>query len=324
MEEVSCVVCGADDADRLYVGQDRLHGIEGVFQLVRCRCCGLVYLRPRPSKKEIGRYYPDDYRAYTGDHDLGALARLTRRLGTEKKCKAVTGMRGKGEILDVGCATGQFLSMMRDKGWVTRGIEVSQYAALYAKEKLQLEVFPGELHEAGFPEKQFDVVTMWHVLEHLHDPVATLVQVHRVLKDDGLLMVSVPNIECLQARIFGQFWAGLDVPRHLYVFSPQTLERLFERAGFRLIRTRSFFGSYDAFTLSLRFVIDERLGDSRAKGVLDRVIDNPLLRLLLTPYFSFMETAGKAPILTAYGAKHQDGGLQGAASQSLNSDAPFM
>lgn len=304
MEEVDCALCGAYEGDPLFVGKDRLHGIDGVFQLVRCRRCGVVYLGPRPTKEEMGRYYPDEYGAYKGVNGLGLLARLAHHWGVKKKCRAVTGLKERGEILDVGCATGQFLKRMKGKGWAVRGVEVNENAVAYARERLGLDVFAGELEEAGFPEKRFDVVTMWHVLEHLHDPVGTLMEVRRVLKDKGLLIISVPNIKSIEARVFGEFWAGLDIPRHLYVFSPETLGGILERAGFKVIKSCSFFGSYDAFALSTQFVIDEKLRDSHGKAVIKRIIHNPLLRLLLAPYFSLVETLNKASILTAYCVKH--------------------
>ena len=241
MEEVNCALCGAYEADLLCVGKDRLHGIDGVFQLVRCRHCGLVYLSPRPTREEMGRYYPNEYRAYKGVNGPGLLARLVHRWGVEKKCQAITNLRERGEILDVGCATGQFLKAMKEKGWAVQGVEVNENAVMYARERLGLDVSAGELEEAGFPDKHFDVVTMWHVLEHLHDPVGTLMEVRRVLKDEGLLIVSVPNIKSIEACIFGEFWAGLDIPRHLYVFSPETLGGILRRAGFKVIRRCSFF-----------------------------------------------------------------------------------
>ena len=141
-------------------------------------------------------------------------------------------------MLDVGCATGSFLDCMRKRGnWQISGVEVNQEAARYARERFSLDVFAGELLEANCPAHHFDVVTLWHVLEHLHSPLDTLMEISRILKDDGALFLSVPNSDSYDARVFGDCWIGLDPPRHLYTFSAKTLKRLLAEAGFETIDT---------------------------------------------------------------------------------------
>lgn len=202
-------------------------GPPGTFDLVGCQDCGLRYLNPRPSPQEIGDYYPPAYRAYRVSID-----EPTRRRYQAHKLRKVQAHKQAGRLLDVGCADGLFLHLARQAGWQVQGVEMAEESVAYARQTFQLDVFCGDLREAKFPDQYFDVVTFWHVLEHLHDPLGELQEAYRVLKPGGLLVVDVPNIASWQARLFGAGWRALDTPRHLYHFSPPSLKAMLARAGF--------------------------------------------------------------------------------------------
>jgi SAM-dependent methyltransferase len=300
MEEIVCNVCQSADTVVLYEGRDRLHGLGGPFRLVKCQQCGLIYLNPRPTREEMGRYYPPDYEPYAQDVEQarGFLSSLDYRYGVAKRCRTITKRKEPGRILDVGCGAGHFLNGMKQRGWQTFGTEVSGGAAAYARERFGLEVFVGELEEAEFPAAYFDAITLWHVLEHLHDPLATLMEISRLLKDGGLLVFAIPNWHSLDARLFGGFWVGLDVPRHLYVFPRPALEELLARAGFKIVEAECFFGSHGAFVLSWRFLLEERMPQKALRECLLWLLYTKLARFIASPYFYLVDKLGRGPIIT--------------------------
>jgi SAM-dependent methyltransferase len=136
-----------------------------------------------------------------------------------------------GRLLDVGCGNGSFLDQMRQLGWDVTGVEPDGAAVTVAREKLGLRVFEGSLEEAGLPGGHYDAITMNHVIEHLPDPIVTLKECHRVLRPGGKLIVATPNINSMGSQVFGEHWRGLEVPRHLHLFCPQSLRMAAERAG---------------------------------------------------------------------------------------------
>jgi 2-polyprenyl-3-methyl-5-hydroxy-6-metoxy-1,4-benzoquinol methylase len=305
METVNCALCGANDAETILVGRDRLHNIEGLFYLVRCRQCGLMYLNPRPTFEEMARYYPPDYHAYKpiDKKHFSIIARLDYWYGMRKRCRSIivrTGLKG-GRILDIGCSTGGFLYMMRRLGnWEPYGVEINAKAANYAKQHFGLNIFIGNLHDAHYPDSFFDVVTLWNVLEHLHQPLTTLYEISRIIRPGGLLVISLPNPDCIEAKLFKQYWAGLDIPRHLYIFSQRTLRYALEQAGFILKEITSFTGHYHVLALSLSFLIDEKASNEKLRYCLKRVVNSPLLRLLTLPYYIIADHWNQSSVMTVF------------------------
>ena len=305
---MSCILCGGSETRLAYMGRDRLGVASEPFSIVRCQQCGLLFLNPRPTKEEIGSYYPySEYKdefAPAIDDEPSLLRRLNRLYHTEKMCRSLERVKVGGRLLDVGCATGNFLDRMRRRGnWQVWGVEVNEEAARYAQERFGLDVFIGELCEAAYPASYFDVVTLWNVLEHLHDPLDTLKEINRVLKDDGVLILSVPNSDSFDAKIFGDYWIGLDPPRHLYTFSIKTLKALLAKAGFKTIETRFIIGSYHSFTASLGLVVSNSTLAQNRKAILQRIIASVPIHILLLPYLRAAEWLGRGAILTMYAQK---------------------
>lgn len=300
MEEITCNLCQSDNYVVLYEGRDRLHGLDGPFRLVRCQQCGLIYLNPRPTRQEMGRYYPPDYEPYAQgvERTKGFLSSLDYYYGIAKRCRMITRRKKPGRILDVGCGVGHFLNGMKRRGWQALGVEVSEEAAAYARERFGLEVFIGQLEEMELPAAYFDAITLWHVLEHLHDPLATLREINRLLKDNGLLVFAIPNWHSVDARLFGEYWVGLDMPRHLYVFPRPALEKLLAKSGFKITETRCFFGSHGAFALSLRFLLEEKVPQRALGEFLLWLFYTKLARLIASPYFFLVDRLGRGPIIT--------------------------
>ncbi len=294
-EITSCLLCGSADHTSLHDTRDRLCGVPGEFRLVRCARCGLVYLSPRPLPTEMGRYYPEAYEPFISQKlsDMPSLLRLSVRYGLRKRRRLVLRYRRAGRLLDVGCATGMFLAEMRGfPGWEVAGVEPSESAADFARRNYGIAVHHGDLASACFPDSQFDVVTLWDVFEHLYDPLAMLVEIRRILAPDGVLILRTPSLDSWDARVFGPYWAGLDSPRHLAIFSRQTALRILQKAGFVLRRFHTGSGSYFVGLLSLRFWADTTIARPLLRGLLLRLFDNPVARLALALPLALTDTLG--------------------------------
>jgi SAM-dependent methyltransferase len=294
-------LCGAERHVLVYDAPDRLMKVRGMFRIVQCGSCGLVYLSPRPTLAAIGDYYPEAYEPYlrVAPQALPAWKRSLFNYGLHKRARPIVQRKAPGRALDIGCATGQFLAYLRDVAhWQVSGVEPSESAARYARETFGLEVHCGDLRSARLADQAIDVVTMWDVLEHLHDPCAELREVRRILKPDGLLVFRVPALDSFDAKLFGPYWAGLDVPRHMIVFDRRTLTHMLARAGFAPERIWCASGSYFAFMLSWRLLVEGKIAAPRAQRLLDRSVNNLAFRVLSTPYFWIVDRLGRGASMT--------------------------
>lgn len=301
VETIACPLCSSQAADLVYETHDRLMGLEGKFALVACQNCALTYLSPRPTREYIGHYYPRDYEPFVEavPHRLPWWQRWPLQYGLRKRCQPIVTRKRGGRALDVGCATGLFLAELRRRGsWEVVGVEPNPEAADFARKVLGLTVHVGNLASAHFPSAHFDAVTMWDVLEHLHDPLADLREVRRVVKPDGLLLFRVPVRDSLDARWFGRYWAGLDSPRHMIVLTRHTVRPLLAEAGFQPLRMWTLSGSHASFALSLRLWLEERFPRSHWRAALLRGFYHPLTRLLVAPYFWLTDRLGLGSQLT--------------------------
>jgi SAM-dependent methyltransferase len=166
--------------------------------------------------------------------------------------------QGEGKILDIGAGSGSFLASMKALGWDPYGVDISPEAVERAR-GLGAKMFLGEVQNASFPERFFDVITLRAVLEHVHQPVETLRAVHRILKDQGMVYIVVPNIASLNFRLFGRFWYALEAPRHLYAYSPNVMRRLARKTEFEVLSMR-FRSSTRGLRASLQYWYDDRKG----------------------------------------------------------------
>ncbi len=307
METVTCALCGSDHSSVYAVVPDLLLDRPDVTtRLVRCDACGLVYQSPRPTLDEIGEHYPPSYSPYADNRRVGRITRLAHAYGMRKRCRSVTRLLRSGRLLDVGCATGTFLAAMRRTGkWDVVGVELSAETARLAREWHGLDVVTGTLEQAQFPDASFDVVTLWDVLEHLHDPATTLREIRRILRPGGLLVLRVPNLDSWDARLFGDSWAGLDAPRHLYVFSPDTLNALLAQSGFEPMHRLATIGGYMVFALDVEFWLNRRGASPRAKQAVKRLLYNPASRLLSVPFFYIPSRLKRGPVLSVAARRPQ-------------------
>ena len=280
------------------------------FQVVRCGGCGLQYTNPRPVASYLAQFYPQQYHAYqpkhvkqrTGLNALGAriedwsrlavrqafwgypvasslhrwllrllvwpLALRMRLLGKDLK---IVPYRGQGRFLDVGCGSGSDLVYHRQFGLTVAGVELNASAAERARIDHGLDVRVGTLEEGGFAQGSFDIIHMSHVLEHLPNPAAALDTVHHLLDAGGLAILKIPNADSLSAKRYGPYWLGLDVPRHLYHFTPKTITKLLERHGFTITAIKPDPGIWSMWRESERFELraqgQPEPGDSTWRGL---------------------------------------------------------
>jgi 2-polyprenyl-3-methyl-5-hydroxy-6-metoxy-1,4-benzoquinol methylase len=235
-EEVDCLLCGSRHQAPLIEAPDPTPDGAGLwFAVVQCQDCGLCFTNPRPSAASIGQFYPARYRP----HRVRVHSRRSLRgrllSGWARRCKEPQTLpwHGKGRLLDFGCGGGAFLERMHRLGWDVLGLDISATAVEQVQQCLGLKALAGTLPHPALQPESFDVITMWHALEHVHQPLEVLQHAHRLLAPGGQLVVAVPNIDSLPFRWFGSAWYGLDLPRHLTHFSPWTLQLMLERAGFK-------------------------------------------------------------------------------------------
>lgn len=242
MESVPCPNgCYFEDVE-LFTARDRLHNLPGEFSIVRCNKCGLIRTNPRPTPESIGNYYPDNYGPYLGTRIVNTPKKNTSLL---KKCLRPVFRHiirfytdfipeiSSGRMLEVGCASGVFLAQMSDRGWQVEGLEFSETAANHAR-SAGFNVHVGSLETAPEPVAPYDLIVGWMVVEHLHDPVSALTKLARWTKPGGWLVLSLPNVSSFEFTIFRGASYALQVPTHLYHYSPDTLSILLTKTGWQV------------------------------------------------------------------------------------------
>lgn len=240
-ETIACPLCEEMRCTPQIAAPDRFNLQSEIrHHIVACARCGFVFLNPRPKIDAIAEAYKDAaYQPFLSAHSQrrvwDRLYELARRLHVRRKRRNIEQLKPKGKILDVGCGTGEFLNEMQRRGWQAFGVETNQQAAEHAKSRYGLPVTTCDLIAADFREATFDVVTFWHVLEHVVNPVQTLKTAKRFLKDDGVIVIACPNIESYDARFYRDHWVALDAPRHLSHFVPATMANACEQAGLEVL-----------------------------------------------------------------------------------------
>lgn len=246
-ESRPCPLCGATSVHPLYADlPDRRHWIGTGFGIVRCTVCGLARTDPRPTLEAMLHYYPESYISFHHGHpqhgSLALSARwLLRLLYTVRygPLLSIPSAGPAGRALDIGSGSGDLLIELQHRGWEPWGIEPDPKQADASRQRLGLaprQVVATTAEAAELPAESFDLVTMAHVLEHVHEPVQVLKKVWTWMRPGGTLRIWIPNIASVESRVFRSLWFGLDTPRHLYHFDPRTLRRLLQMAGFEPVR----------------------------------------------------------------------------------------
>lgn len=245
-----CPICNGNAIKTILSLEDYFLTNE-IFYICECQFCSFKITNPRPSEKELSKYYEsDEYRShsYNSKGSIDQVYKLVRRYTLYNKANFIKEFISKGKLLDIGCGTGEFLNYMKKKKFEVTGIEPNNKARFKAIEKYTLEVFD-ETELDQFPKASFDLVTLWHVLEHIYDLNQRIIQIKNLLKSNGLLIVAVPNCDSYDAKHYKNYWAAYDAPRHLYHFNTSTLIQLMKIYGFNHIKTKPMF--FDSFYVSM-------------------------------------------------------------------------
>jgi 2-polyprenyl-3-methyl-5-hydroxy-6-metoxy-1,4-benzoquinol methylase len=252
INHTSCPVCGSADIRQVMTVKDFTVSGES-FPVMHCNGCQGRFTQRAPDAEGIGKYYrAESYISHTDTRKglVNRMYHLVRNLTLAAKLRMVrelTGLR-TGTLLDYGAGTGAFLDTMKRAGWTVTGLEPDDVARGVAKQRYDLELKgPEEL--SALPPGSFDVITLWHVLEHVHDLQVTVSRLERALKPGGILVIAVPNFTSGDAVHYGEFWAAWDVPRHLYHFSPSSMRTLLARHGLEVTTTRRMW--FDSFYVSM-------------------------------------------------------------------------
>lgn len=253
-----CIVCGSSKFEPFIQCKDFTVSRE-TFAVQSCSSCGFKFTSPRPSADKIGPYYKSEEYVSHSNTKTGLIHKLyhwVRSYTLIKKLQLVMHHSVKqGAILDFGCGTGAFLSVCKKNKWNVFGIEPDPDARMIAKETNEISS-AGSIQDfdAQFPAEQFDAITMWHVLEHVHDLDTFFAFIKQRLKEKGALIIAVPNCSSYDAKKYKEFWAAYDLPRHLYHFTPKDIKTLFENKGYKQVKVLPMiFDSYYVSMLSEKY-----------------------------------------------------------------------
>lgn len=238
LEHIKCNICNSDSYSVIHEAKYekekvpdltekfRSSGDETLIdQVVKCNNCGLIYVNPRLKSNLIVKGYSEG-----SDENFVSQAK-GRELTFAKSLKLIEKYSNKGKILDIGTAGGSFLHVAKKRGWEVYGIEPNKWLCEWAKKNYELEIQSGTLFDHKFEDNYFDVITLWDVLEHVSDPKALLIEINRILKKEGILVVNYPDIGSLISKLMGKRWVFL-LSVHLFYFSPKTIKKILKLTNF--------------------------------------------------------------------------------------------
>jgi 2-polyprenyl-3-methyl-5-hydroxy-6-metoxy-1,4-benzoquinol methylase len=246
----NCPVCNASSFSPFLDCIDYTVSRE-TYSIVQCNSCGFKFTNPRPEESDLGKYYKsEDYISHSNTKKgfINSAYQTVRKYTLLKKLQLISKYYKTGKILDIGSGTGDFLKTMKNAKWETIGIEPDEDARKFSIESNGLDIRT-EVELSRLEEASFDVISMWHVLEHVPKLNERVEELRRLIKPNGMIIIAVPNCSSLDAKIYGSKWAAYDVPRHLYHFVPKDIEELFRRHGMKVYKTLPMM--FDSFYVSM-------------------------------------------------------------------------
>lgn len=247
LENTPCILCGNNKYAQKYS--------QYYSRIVRCKECGLIYTNPRLKSKYLKELYSKEY--FQNDHSsrLGYSDYLQDQKNIirtfDKRLKTIETFIRPGKVLDVGCATGFFMQSAKMRGWKAEGVEISKYAASYAKKNFGFKVYVGDILKIDLPSNTYDLITLWDVIEHVSNPIEVIQVLKRSLKKNGLLVFSTPDVGSLPAKLTKHKWIGYKLSdEHLTYFSKKTAALLLKKSGLSFVSSNHI-GKYvnlDLFT----------------------------------------------------------------------------
>lgn len=338
MNNIACNLCSSISFKHYLRVKERIFRRE-YFDILECEKCGLLLTSPVPSKNEIGAYYPNTYAAYQPTKPPPLLSTKNSALSNFKNWlkksvlnsyygyynKTDAGILNNsffkflagplkqmfysfpyfvehGKVLDIGCGNGSYLFGLKELGWDTCGVEMDKNTANAARELLGLNIYNGNFEEIDLTPGSFDVITMWHSLEHFYDPTATLKKAYSLLKPEGIIILGLPNAISFEARIFGKYWWAWEAPRHLYHFSGSTITKLLANCGFSQIKVKYPPNTNNIiFSFQLIMLRYFPTHTNLVKNIFDT--DKQLLKILLMPFVLTLSFTNQIGRMVIYGRK---------------------
>lgn len=297
---LSCPICKHKKYEFLFSARDKNHKVKGLFNLVKCEKCGLIFLNPQPTSKELEKYYPSS-KYYSLDkiskdsftvklriflYDLYYNKEnknyLLKALFSPAKIfiRGIKLSKGK-KLLDIGSGSGQFLYEAKQLGMDVYGVEPGNFDKKTAISE-NLNIKKGFLHQAKYKSNFFDVITMHHVLEHVDNPDKFLKEVRRILKKGGTLIIGVPNTHSLAFKIFGRNWYQLDVPRHLLNYSDKLLKKYLEKSGFKVEKV-IYNSRAGQFFISAFYLLNDFVNIKKSSKINHFLANNIIFNLIFLP-----------------------------------------
>lgn len=247
---LTCPICNGSNLNSFLICEDHTVSRE-TFNIVQCISCSFKFTNPRPSEDKLGEYYKsEEYISHSNTKKgiVNYLYQTVRKYTLLKKLQLISKFYKTGNILDIGCGTGEFLNICKKAKWNVLGIEPDVDARKMAIENYNIDV-KEETELKNLTDVSFELISMWHVLEHVPRLNERMEEIKRILKNDGIIIIAVPNCNSLDAKIYKNNWAAYDVPRHLYHFTPNDIEKLALKHGLKCIRILPMI--FDSFYVSM-------------------------------------------------------------------------
>ena len=247
-----CPLCSSQEIAHFLSCTDHFVSSE-VFNICRCDKCGFIFTQDYPEESDAGHYYEsDNYISHsdTNKEITDKMYQFIRRIMLNRKKRIIRKTTGlsTGSILDIGSGTGHFLNTMKLEGWNTKGVEINAKAREYAASCFNIDTISPENIQT-LPANSFDCITLWHVLEHFHEPFKFMEEIARLIKPDGVVIIALPNTDSFDSEYYGKEWAAYDVPRHLWHFNPSTFSLFATKNKFSIVEKRYL--PFDVFYISI-------------------------------------------------------------------------
>lgn len=279
-----CPGCSNTDITDYLIAPDRFHGRIFPFRLVCCPKCSLVWLADPPKTEDILLHYSKEY-----DRSIAVAGASSPQRWRDRK-ETLIQFKQSGALLDLGCSSGSFLKTLGSREWELHGVEMSPESAKAAQEETGAEIFLGDILDAPFPPCSFDVITCFHVFEHLYNPRDILFKAKEWLRPGGIFYILVPNIHSAGSRIFRSYWYALELPRHVFHYSPKSLISMAHSVGLEVLSLTTHREIF--IEQSTRYIIDDilrrfniyrvPLAEGKPPSILFRVI-RKAFRLTILP-----------------------------------------
>lgn len=288
MEDIkNCLVCGNSNFILVHLCRDFVASAES-FQIQKCVSCGFVFTNPRPAIHEIDKYYKTDKYISHAENKSGLIYRVydvVRNYSIGRKLHLIKKYHKDGTLLDLGCGLGYFLNgVKQDATFDGTGVDVSEEALSFIRKQFDLHV-KNDQELDTFPVNHFDIITQWHVLEHVHLLNERMVQLKHLIKPGGTLFIAVPNSDSFDSKYYKQYWDAFDVPRHLYHFNRSAFAQLMDKHHFEIVEIRPLF--FDAPYVSMRSEQHQKHSLSFLRGGFIGLLSN-LLAIFSKNYSSLL------------------------------------